>query len=93
MEYKTFKDYGLVFEEDTKCSTCKDGGCHTNVTSLRDGREYNVHISINASETAYSIYATESANTFDATTIDKTFSSESEAVKFLCESFERFKCF
>ena len=95
MEYKSFEDYGLTFDENAGCVTCKggSGGCHTNVNSLKDGREYNVHIAINANKTVYSIHATQKATTQSTSTIDEIFHNEAQAVKFLCENFERFKCF
>jgi hypothetical protein len=93
MNYKTFEEFGLKFEYDSDCITCTDGSCHNNVISKKDGKEYNVHISMNSSKTLFTIHATQEANTESNSTIDIEFTDESEAVKFVCENFDWFKCF
>ena len=93
MVYKTFKDFGLTFEFDPDCMTCSDGSCHNNVTSKKDGKEYNVHISTDRDFSYFSIYATEQSNTDSSSTIEEQFDKEEDAVKFVCENFEWFKCF
>ena len=92
MEQKTFKDFGLSFEFDPTCLTCQDGNCHNNVTSIKDGREYNVHISTNRKFSIFHINATEQSNTDGQSNIEESFTDEAEAVKFVCENFDWFKC-
>lgn len=92
MEQKTFKDFGLSFEFDPTCLTCQQGNCHNNVTSKKDGKEYNVHISTNREFSIFNIYATEQMNTDSETTIEETFTDESKAVRFVCENFDWFRC-
>lgn len=93
MTQKTFKDFGLTFEFDETCATCFEGNCHNKVTSKKDGKEYNVHISTNKEFTKFAIYATETTNVDDSNSIEKDFDNEEEAVKFVCDNFEWFKCF
>jgi len=90
---KTFKEFGLKFEFDENCLTCSDGSCHNIVTSKHDGKEYNVHIATDREGSFYSISAFEQANTSSDDDISQTFYDEEEAVKFVCATFEWFKCF
>ena len=88
---KTFKDFGLTFEFDPDCMSCTEGNCHNNVVSKKDGRDYIVHISTNREFTVFTVQASENSNT--APVIDEFFDNEENAVKFVCENFEWFKCF
>jgi hypothetical protein len=48
---------------------------------------------MNPDKTSFRIHASETANTFSETDICANFSDEIDAVKFVCENFEWFKCF
>jgi hypothetical protein len=89
----TFADLGLSFDFDSSCVSCRDGSCHNIVTCKKDGEEYSVHISTNQDYTNINIYATTSASTDSTGGIDKDFTSELEAVKFICDTFNGFRCF
>jgi hypothetical protein len=90
---KTFAEFGLSFEEDTECVTCNNGSCHNNVTSRKDGKEYNVHISVNYDTNEYWISASENSSSESSNDIYESFPTEEEAVKFVCANFDWFKCF
>ena len=90
---RTFADFGLTFIEDKDCVTCNTGSCHNNVTSKEDGKEYNVHISINYDNNTYWIHATENSSTESTGDIFAQFDKEEDAVKFVCKNFSWFKCF
>jgi hypothetical protein len=89
----TFAEIGLTFNFDSECVTCKDGNCHNVATCKKDGQDYNVHVSTNQDYTDINIYASCSSSNDSVGNIDKDFSSEKEAVNFLCQTFDSFKCF
>lgn len=89
---KTFEELGLTFDFDEDCATCQDGSCHNIVTAKNDGREYSVHISTNTERNNFEIFAVETASTGDSL-IEESFENEEEAVKFVCDTFNGFKCF
>jgi hypothetical protein len=91
--YKTFEEMGLVFSEGSGCHTCRDNSCHNNVPLKRTGEEYNVHISTNPLRTTFRVHASINANTVTDDDLCSDFSKESDAVKFVCDTFEWFKCF
>ena len=90
---KTFAEFGLTFEEDASCITCDAGSCHNNVTSKKDGNEYNVHISVNYETKSYWITAINNSSSSSKTDLIENFTIEEDAVKFVCENFDWFKCF
>lgn len=91
--YKTFKEMGVEFTEGSGCHTCYDNSCHNTVPRKPNGEEYNVHISTNPDRTLFRISASTQVNTNTDDEIAKEFSNENDAVKFICENFEWFKCF
>jgi hypothetical protein len=92
-EFKTFEQLGLVFTEESECATCRDMSCHNNVPSTFNGREYNVHISMNSQKTDFYVHASESSNTTSTSDIGASFDKEKDAVAFVCKNFVWFKCF
>lgn len=90
---KSFKDFGLTFIPNEECITCNTGSCHNNVTSKKDGREYNVHITVNFDSNEYYIAASENASAESSYDLFEIFPSEEKAVKFICERFDWFNCF
>lgn len=91
--YKTFEEMGVVFSEESGCHTCRDNSCHNTVPLKRTGEDHNVHISTNPGRTAFTIHATTQASTTAHDDIYANFDNESDAVKFVCDTFEWFKCF
>ena len=89
----TFAELGLSFNFDSDCVTCKDGNCHNIATCKKDGQDYNVHISTNQEYTDINIYATCSASNDSIDNVDMDFTSELDAVRFICETFNGFRCF
>jgi len=92
-DFKTFEQLGLVFTKDSGCMTCRDLSCHNNVPSTFNGREYNVHISMNSEKTDFHVHASENSNTNSPSDINATFNKELDAVGFVCKNFDWFKCF
>jgi hypothetical protein len=90
---KTFKDFGLEFIPNEDCITCNTGSCHNNATSRIDGKEYNVHITVNYDENEYYVIAAENGSTDSPFDIFEIFQKEEDAVKFVCDRFNWFKCF
>ena len=91
--YKTFEDMDVHFSEGSGCHTCQDNSCHNNVPLIRTQEEYNVHISTNPLRTTFRIHASSNTNTSADDDICSDFNNESDAVKFVCETFEWFKCY
>jgi len=91
--YKTFEEFGLTFSESSGCVTCRDMSCHNNVPSTINGREYNVHISMNSDKTDFKVHAVENSNVTSESDIEANFSNETDAVAFVCKNFEWFNCF
>ena len=90
--YKTFEELGLVFTEGSGCMTCRDMSCHNNVPSVFNGREYNVHISMNPGKTDFMVHATENSNVASSSDLVANFNNEKDAVAFVCKNFVWFKC-
>ncbi|MCD8438292.1 hypothetical protein LNI95_11520 [Tenacibaculum dicentrarchi] len=90
---KTFEDFGLKFKPNEDCITCNTGSCHNNVTSKKDGKEYNVHITVNFDSSEYYIMASENASAESSFDIFEIFKEEAKAVKFVCDRFNWFNCF
>lgn len=90
---KTFKEIGIIFEEDKECQTCSDGSCHNTTTSKINNKEYNVHISTNFETNDFQIHASIDFNTSSDDDISEYFEREEEAVKFVCTTFNGFGCF
>ena len=90
---KTFEEFGLTFIPNEDCITCNLGSCHNNVTSRIDGKEYNVHITVNYDDNDFYVTATESGSVDSPYDVFEIFREESEAVKFVCDRFDWFKCF
>jgi hypothetical protein len=91
--YKTFEEMGVLFSEGSGCHTCRDNSCHNTVPLKRTGEDCNVHISTDPKRTGFTIHAAIQANTAASDDIYANFNSESDAVKFVCDTFEWFKCF
>lgn len=90
---KTFEDFGLKFVPNEDCITCNTGSCHNNVVSKSDGKEYNVHITVNYDEDQYFVIASENGSTDSPFDVFEIFKKEEEAVQFVCDRFEWFACF
>jgi hypothetical protein len=91
--YKTFKEIGVEFTEGSGCYTCFDNSCHNTVPKKSNGVEYNVHISTNNERTLFRISATTNVNSITEDELTEEFQKENDAVKYICENFEWFKCF
>ena len=91
--YKTFEELGVVFSEGSGCHSCRDNSCQNTVPLKRTGEDYNVHISTNPPRTAFRIHASTNASTVADDDIISDFANERDAVKFVCDTFEWFKCF
>jgi hypothetical protein len=89
---KTFEKLDIRFENADGCLTCGGNDCHNNVSSKRNGIEYNVHIAADFMNNVFKITANENPNTFSKDDIDEIFDNEHDAVDFLCKNFERFTC-
>ncbi|WP_322549133.1 hypothetical protein [Flavobacterium psychraquaticum] len=90
---KTFEDFGLTFIPNKDCITCNTGSCHNNVVSRIDGKEYNVHITVDYDNKDYFVMASESASSESNFDIFEIFKKEEDAVKFVCDRFNWFNCF
>ena len=91
--YRTFEEMGVVFSEGSGCHTCRDNSCHNTVPLKKTGEEHNVHISTNPLRTLFRIHSTANTSSTSSDDICEDFDNESDAVKFVCETFEWFKCF
>lgn len=91
MQYKTFSELKISFKQSSNCYTCDGESCHNNTTH-KNGEEYNVHISTKDHE-YFNIFATTNASTDATNNIDKKSLTELEAVQFICDNFNWFKCF
>ena len=89
---KTFAEVGVVFTEGSGCLTCRDNSCHNTVPLKKTGEDINVHISTDPNRTIFSIVAMQNANTSSPDDIDEEFANEADAVKFVCDTFDWFKC-
>jgi hypothetical protein len=88
---KTFKDFGLVFVQDESCYTCFRGTCQNTVYKYSNNEEYTVQILAEPSNSYYAITAT---NLHDPSEeIFMNFFDEEQAVKYVCDNFNWFKCF
>ncbi len=92
-DYKSFEELGLTFSEGTGCYTCQELSCHNTVPSISNGRDYQVHISMNEAKTDFKVHATENASSSGSSDIEANFTNELDAVAFVCQNFEWFKCF
>ncbi|MBS1597319.1 MAG: hypothetical protein JST75_03780 [Bacteroidetes bacterium] len=90
---KTFEEMGVNFSEGSGCHTCRDNSCHNTVPLRRTGEDYNVHISTDPGRTTFRVHASVQANTVTDDEICQDFTNESDAVKFVCDTFEWFQCF
>ena len=88
---KTFADFGLKFEIDKDCITCVRGTCHNNVTRYENSQEYNVQIVAYPEQGEYQIFATNLSDQSDEIAV--SYEKEEDAVKFVCDEFNWFKCF
>lgn len=91
MTYKTFEELGISFKQSSSCYSCDGESCHNNVNH-KNGVEYNVHVSTKDKQ-IFNIHATQNSNTSDASDIDEPNLTELEAVKYLCDNFNWFRCF
>lgn len=91
-EFKTFEKMGVIFSEGDGCNTCRDNSCFNNVPLKKTGEDYIVHISTNPLRTTFRIHASSNASTLENDEICSDFNNETEAVKFVCDTFEWFKC-
>ena len=89
---KTFEEVGVVFTEGSGCHTCRDNSCANTVPLKTNGEEYNVHISTNYTRTEFLIHASSSSNAAASDDIEEFFLDEKKAVKYVCDTFEWFKC-
>lgn len=79
------------------CFTCNDSSCNSNVTSLADGKEFNLHIqqkyNYNASP---SFVVTKTCLHGEEDLCEEevsTFASETELVDYLQRDYKQFRCF
>lgn len=93
MNYKTFAEYGIYFTPGSGCITCRDNSCQNIVTLKNSDIEYLVHISTYADRSEFRIHATKNSNTDTHDDICEDFKNEHDAVEFVCETFNWFKCF
>lgn len=91
MAYKTFEELGISFKQTSSCYTCDGESCHNNTTH-KNGTEYNVHISTKDHFT-FNIDAEISSNSASGDDIHQHNLTEENAVKYLCDNFNWFKCF
>lgn len=91
---KTFEEMGVVFTAGTGCHTCTDDSCHNTVPLRETGEDYFVHIQTNPSRTRFFINASVAGNTStsDSSEFNANFFNESDAVKYVCDTFDWFKC-
>jgi len=90
-QYKTFLELGISFQQTTDCLTCDGLSCHNNVIHT-NGKEYNVHISTDEDETFFNIQANLSSSISSKFDIEEHNLSEMQAVKYICDKFNWFKC-
>lgn len=90
---KTFEDLGLVFTPTSTCATCnkEDMSCHNNAIFKGDGQEYNLHIT-KKGDKKFRVCRTLNANVESAKDCEEVFTSELEAVEYICENYPTFKC-
>ncbi len=88
---KTFEKLKIIFTEG-RCTSCRDGGCHNNTISIKNGIEYNVHIFADFENNFFEITARENPNTESKDDMIEQFNNEHDAADFMCKNFERFTC-
>ncbi len=89
---KTFADFKLQFTALSDCATCRDGYCSNTATLSTSGEDYNVEIFTNPDFTDIQIVASSNSSSTSQSDFDEYFSTEQDAVKFLCNNFSNFKC-
>ena len=89
---KTFADFKLQFTALSDCATCRDGYCSNTATLSTSGEDYNVEIFTNPYFTDIQILATSNSSSTSESDFDEYFSTEQDAVDFLCANFSNFKC-
>lgn len=82
---KTFEDFGLTFQPNKECITCNTGSCHNNVTSRIDGKDYNVHMTVDYDTKEFYVIASENASSEPSFDMFEVFKKEQDAVKFVCD--------
>jgi hypothetical protein len=93
MKRKTFADVGIIFTAGSGCITCRDNSCQNTVTLKDSDVEYHVHISTYLDRSEFRIHASSNSNTETADDICIDFDNEHDAVQFVCDTFNWFKCF
>lgn len=93
MKHKTFAEYGIDFTSGSGCITCRDNSCQNTVTLKNSDVEYHVHISTYSDRSEFRIHATTNSNTGTIDEFCEDFQNEHDAVEFVCETFNWFKCF
>ena len=93
MAFNTFSELGISFQQTSNCVTCDGLSCHKTVQHKTNGLEYNVHISTLENSGQFCIDATLSSNTSSPHDIHESSLTEEQAVKFICDNFDGFKCF
>ena len=89
----TFADLGIIFSNNPNCKICENDSCHNNVKSKKNEREYNVHIQADFEKSIFWINAAASPSVDSPSDIHGKFEKEQDAVRFLLNNFEAFKCF
>ena len=89
---KSFADFKLQFTALSDCATCRDGYCSNTATLSTSGDDYNVEIFTNPDFTDIQIVASSNSSSTSHSDFDEYFSTEQEAVEFLCNNFSNFKC-
>ncbi len=93
MKRKTFAEVGIIFTSGSGCITCRDNSCQNTVTLKNSEKEFNVHISTYQDRSEFRIHASLNTNTEAADDICEDFDNEHDAVQFVCDTFNWFKCF
>lgn len=91
--------FDLNFTRDPDCPTCPTGMCHGWATGNHDGKEYDVHVAVEATyctpacaSTIYVINVFENATTMEIEDLSRKLYNELEAVNYLYDTFRDFKC-
>jgi hypothetical protein len=93
MKRKTFEDVGIYFTSGSGCITCRDNSCQNTVTLKDSDEEYLVHISTFPDRSEFRIHASSNANTASTDDFCLDFVNEHDAVQYVCDTFNWFKCF
>ena len=96
---KTFSDLGMKFTQDDECSVCQTGECHNRAIGKIDDVDYFIEVIVqqeycsnNCNNPIFKIDVTSDASTFAGNELNREFDNEEDAIKYLFDTFEDFKC-